>query len=265
MKRIHHSSTSAGSHGFTLLELLVTISIIVLLTAILIPSLKKAKELAKIAVCRSNLHQWGLAFGLYTDQNNNRYFKGPTESNWDDWVEVMRPYTASKGGINCCPFATKTLAEGGQGIYAAWADNEGDYGSYGLNAWICDSGEDELVFKNEAYWNRPDVPEPYDIPVLLDSTYTAGWPDDSSAPPDVDGQPPQATTLAEQMKKFCINRHRNGTINCLFMDHSIREVGLKELWILKWHRDFNVGGHWTKAGGITPNDWPDWMKTFKDY
>lgn len=251
--------------GFTLLELLVVLSIIAVLITILIPSTKKARARAKVVVCESNLNQWGLAFGLYTEQNHNRYFEGPTQSNWDDWVEVMRPYTASKGGINCCPFATKTIAQGGQGIYAAWSDNEGDYGSYGLNAWICDAGKDPLVFKNDAYWNRPDSKGGYTIPVLLDGMYTAGWPDDSSVPPDVDGQLPQEPTLAEQMKKFCINRHQNGTINSLFMDGSVREVGLKELWTLKWHREFNVNGHWTKAGGITPNDWPEWMRNFKDY
>ena len=46
--------------GFTLIELLVVIAIISLLVSILIPSLKRAKELARRAVCASNLHQPGL-------------------------------------------------------------------------------------------------------------------------------------------------------------------------------------------------------------
>jgi len=51
----------------------------------------------------------------------------------------------------------------------------------------------------------------------------------------------------------CINRH-DGFVNCLFMDWSVRKVGLKELWMLKWHREFNTANRWTKAGGVKPED-----------
>jgi hypothetical protein len=49
------------------------------------------------------------------------------------------------------------------------------------------------------------------------------------------------------------------------MDWSARKVGLKELWTLKWHRQFNTANRWTKAGGVKPEDWPPWMRRFKDY
>ena len=48
-------------------------------------------------------------------------------------------------------------------------------------------------------------------------------------------------------------------------DYSVRKVGLKELWKLKWHRQFDTNGPWTVAGGVRKGDWPDWMKNFKDY
>lgn len=53
--------------AFTLIELLVVISIIALLLAILMPSLRKARLLAKLVVCQSNLKQWGFVFQMYTD------------------------------------------------------------------------------------------------------------------------------------------------------------------------------------------------------
>jgi prepilin-type processing-associated H-X9-DG protein len=62
---------------------------------------------------------------------------------------------------------------------------------------------------------------------------------------------------------WCINRH-NGHINVLFLDWSVRKVGLKELWILKWDSDWDTAGPWTKAGGVQPEDWPQWMRSFKD-
>jgi hypothetical protein len=49
------------------------------------------------------------------------------------------------------------------------------------------------------------------------------------------------------------------------MDWSVRKVGLKELWTLKWHREYNTRGPWTKAGGMQPEDWPKWMRKFKEY
>ncbi len=51
----------------------------------------------------------------------------------------------------------------------------------------------------------------------------------------------------------------------LFMDWSVRKAGIKELWTLKWHRNFDQAGLWTTAGGVESEDWPEWMRNFRDY
>ncbi|MHB9071644.1 MAG: type II secretion system protein [Sedimentisphaerales bacterium] len=58
--------------GFTLVELLVVISIIALLLAILMPSLQKAREQGRKVVCMTNLKQQAYALQLYTENNNGK-------------------------------------------------------------------------------------------------------------------------------------------------------------------------------------------------
>ena len=55
--------------GFTIIELLVTISIVALLMSIMMPGLKAARESANRIQCSSNLRQIGLAIYLYAFQN----------------------------------------------------------------------------------------------------------------------------------------------------------------------------------------------------
>jgi prepilin-type processing-associated H-X9-DG protein len=52
---------------------------------------------------------------------------------------------------------------------------------------------------------------------------------------------------------FCIDRH-NESINMAFLDASARRVGLKELWSLKWNRNYTA----------TVPPWPKWLRKMKD-
>ena len=58
--------------AFTLIELLVVIAIIALLVGILMPSLVRAKELARTAVCLGNLKNLASACMLYVGDNDGR-------------------------------------------------------------------------------------------------------------------------------------------------------------------------------------------------
>ena len=69
-----HSARKA--RGFTLIELLVVIAIISLLVSILIPSLKRAKELTKRVICSSNLHQIGVALMTYSADHRGNLPEG---------------------------------------------------------------------------------------------------------------------------------------------------------------------------------------------
>ncbi len=61
------------SPGFTLVELLVVIAIVLILGALLLPSLRNSVELAHKSVCVNNLRQVGMCFSAYNDQNHGLF------------------------------------------------------------------------------------------------------------------------------------------------------------------------------------------------
>jgi len=258
--------------GFTLIELLVVIAIIALLLAILMPALQRVKKQAKAVACQSNLRQWNTIFSMYADDNDGR-FPGWLSAGgmWPHLLKVLWPYYKDTDDLFLCPMAVKPEHQGALlsdghwgGKFSAWSLRSGMAGgridgSLGLNYWAqYVPGVAVEGSRTSKFWKTASAKGAGNIPVLLDSILW--W-----ACPSTDGNPPEFDDVWTNESLYCcINRH-GGYINAVFMDWSCRKVGLKELWTLKWHRNFDTAGPWTKAGGVGPEDWPKWMRTFKDY
>lgn len=92
--------------GFTLVELLVVISIIALLLAILMPSLKKARIQTQRLTCSTQLKQMGLAYNCYASDNNEKlpqfdylsWYAGTRSMRYWKWGEdVLRAFLDKEG------------------------------------------------------------------------------------------------------------------------------------------------------------------------
>ena len=252
-------------NGFTLIELLVVIAIIALLMSLLMPALQRVKKQARSVACQANLQQWGTIFYLVMQDNNGYFTYGSSSGRWRWLLQDQRDRRLS----TCCPEATNPDRNGG--TYGTWGGEsldedyvvQNDYGSYGINRWIYNRRED---WTKENYFMSYNVKGTHQIPLFLDSSWYGSGPLDIDNPPEFEGHTASETGdwKDDNMRRFCLNRH-GAAMNGVFLDFSVRKLGLKELWTLKWHRNYNTTGPWTRAGGVRPEDWPRWMISFKDY
>jgi len=267
----------AKGKAFTLIELLVVISMIALLMAILLPSLQRVRKQAKTIACQSNQKQWGLIFSAYTSDNDGDF--------WTLGHGIIRPFepflppeTSDYNDLFLCPTANRATNLQDEGALGAelkrgntfypWvernvANQSWIISGYGLNMFIFDHADPSygtVWIDRYEVWGTCLVRGATRVPIFLDSKV----PTEGPLPPHT--PPPEYEDMisALGMKAYCMNRH-DGGINCLFMDWSVRKVGIKELWTLKWHRQWDTANIWTKAGGARPEDWPEWMRHFKDY
>lgn len=87
---------SSVRNGFTIIELMVSIAIIGLLTALLLPAVQNVRESARNTACKNKLHQFGLA--MHQHEESHRTF--PTT---DNVLARIIPLTKTSGSDWKCP------------------------------------------------------------------------------------------------------------------------------------------------------------------
>jgi prepilin-type processing-associated H-X9-DG protein len=222
------------------------------------------------------------AIRAYEEHRKERTLPDGTKT----WVEGFGIWELLRGDpehaeLALCPAASRLRYEMSPGtryiygdtFHAYRSEDRGSAGnrvSYGQNGWINIYGDSDP--SRGRRWYTFEERGASRIPVFFDCA-TQGVKPYHLCPPheleDIffayqlfsDVVPGENVTV---MSPVCMNRH-NGGVNMLFMDWSVRKVGLKELWTLKWSPEFDTAGPWTKAGGALPEDWPKWMRGFKDY
>jgi prepilin-type processing-associated H-X9-DG protein len=249
--------------GLTRIELMVLVGAVVFILLLVLLTQHRTQKRPRLTVaCMAKLKQWNVVFEMYASDNDNHFFSGEDHGDEHWWIDATQSYWHTVPDIMLCPKAMKPIKERGRNASSAWKVNSVS-GSYGLSGWICDPPQEKTElwghgpFKN--YWRTPDVNEADNVPVFFDAMWPETWPEQTDKPPESTIQ-----QNAKGMQRVCCNRHE-GYVNVLFMDGSVRRVGLKELWKLKWHRNYNTDGPWTITGGAQPMKWPEWMRNFRDY
>lgn len=212
---------------------------------------------------------------MFTDDNNDQFMGGLY------WVKTLKPYYENPE-ILLCPSARKKNEASEQDIYGVavggkftawqveypWFSGKYYLGSYGLNQWVTSTDHYAGTRLVEYLWRTPNVRGAGEVPLFTDASTHGYSPWHHDEPPEYDGQTyisfPICTSVnVNEMRAGCLNRHPSGTINCLFLDLSTDRVGLKQLWQLKWHRNWFADdeGIVDCAAPV----WPEWMKRFRDY
>ncbi|MCK4659332.1 MAG: prepilin-type N-terminal cleavage/methylation domain-containing protein [Phycisphaerae bacterium] len=211
--------------SFTLVELLVVVSIIALLLAILMPSLKGAREQARQAVCLNNCHQIGLAMQEYCAEHQDRlpssggHGGDPDPRNW--WLNVLADYVDTSLLYRC----PKDQGE----KFVAWNSLDWDrlsdeqkadlderrWSSYGLNY---------LIVKQ---------PTPYcdNMTRIRSPCYTIVVAESASSLMGVDHIHPEKFQMIPPKRQVAINRHQGSRANYLFADGHAAGLGIEETWV----------------------------------
>ena len=149
---MRHANMRCGGRqsraGFTLMELLVVIGIIVILLALLVPSMSWIRFRTQCLQCASNLRQWGIACTLYAAEHDGflpRFDNTGAQSGctWDigsgffskdltGTNTLLAPYGIKSRSMYFCPLDNSTEAQ--TQTLGQWG--AADWGSFSYIVWL---------------------------------------------------------------------------------------------------------------------------------
>ncbi len=210
----------------------MVIAIIAILAAMLLPALAKSKLAAQSTQCKSNLHEWVIAFNMYTMDNKDFFPVGWAGGSNSVWMGACAPYYKNTN-ICLCPAAIvlRSSLPAGEQLSTTMDATFWSWGQMGVNGypieqpWGFPGEEGSYEFNGNLYTLKMSIAGPLHItPVFGDGIWDGTNPTPTDTPPTAQGiqSPVQDGGLSE----FALVRHggRNPENMC-FLDSSVRVSG----------------------------------------
>jgi prepilin-type N-terminal cleavage/methylation domain-containing protein/prepilin-type processing-associated H-X9-DG protein len=235
MKTLSQKSFPFGWDGpkkaFTLIEMLIVITIVVILASLLLPALAAAKLQAQQTQCLSNLKQLAVAHTSYIADfdkdfpymNNSQFYYG--------WAGMLIPYATNSVSIQICPSAPEVAAPAqapmpGAADRACVVTMDGSDGivviqnqtnnllqfSYAFNGWFY-TGDSQLdiasTYAEQHFASARAVQFTSRTPIFADAMWAATWPMSTDLPSTnlYAGDTSMSDQMSVMMMRVTLARH----------------------------------------------------------
>jgi prepilin-type N-terminal cleavage/methylation domain-containing protein len=181
-----------GIRAFTLVELLVVIGIIAVLISILLPTLNRARNAAKVTQCLSNLRQAGMALQMYANENKDYALLGYRSQTYTGWL-----FRSAEGYTVLGPLIVTGYVTAPEAWYCpVQLDPQLQYDT-GLNPWTPGIGAGRAGFTTRPIRDWVHTGNP-----AASGATTSYWPTDSTRPGNFDFELGRGVTGCAKLSKL---------------------------------------------------------------
>lgn len=234
------NSAMRTQRAFTLVELLVVITIIGALVALLLPAVQAARAAARRTECANNMRQIGLAFLRYCDAHHGKFpLTAHGHETEQSWIYSLAPYMENVDAIRLCPEDFERIEKTSNTLT-----------SYALNGYLREPepiGAElpkpvivAMEKENEGLIdNFRKLQETHSTIVMFEARATAldqgnqidhlhcnGWFCEQNL---LHNKPPEHAVWDDVQQEVAVNRHSNTTANYLYADGHVEVIAADQI------------------------------------
>lgn len=254
--------------GFTLVEMLVVITLVAILAALLLPVLASAKRKGHETACLNNVRQLTLIGFMYANENaspilynNPRYPDGCWMGSSANFIKDKKIFVCPTAPLRPPPPDSGNREGSADAAWVRWTSDAREMfvGGYGYNGWLYSDLPKYYPQSIDFVYTKTDgIESTSRTPVFVDANWVDLSPKETDAPwTNLYAGAPFGTSHDDGMGRCTIARHSvtspsaaprqllsgqklPGTVTIGFADGHSRLTKLEDLWTLSWHRGWQI-------------------------